>query len=109
MRLEFLETAQPGLRWFHRYYRENPQLRKSAALDAFRAARNVVRDNPYAGHPFEDLKDVRELSIQSTNFSMLYAVAHDAIWVIDIRDARGLRSAEALRRFQSELRERMKT
>lgn len=107
MKLEFLETAQPGLRWFHRYYRENPQLRKPVALAAFRKARGLLKDNPFVGHPYEGMDHVRECPIQSTNFTILYTFARDTIWVIDIRDARGLRSAEALSHFQRELREGM--
>ena len=107
MKLEYLETAQPGLRWFQRYYRENPQLRKAAALAAFRKARGLIKDNPFLGHAFEGMEQVREYSIQGTHFSILYTVRRDTIWVIDIRDARGLRSAEALRRSAAELRQRL--
>jgi plasmid stabilization system protein ParE len=106
MQLEFLQTAQPGLRWFYRYYRENPQLRKEAAYAAFRKARALVKANPYLGHPHEDAGGVREIAITGTNFSMLYTVARDTILVIDLRDARGTRSADALRAFTAELRSR---
>jgi hypothetical protein len=108
MQLKFLETAQPGLRWFHRYYRENPQLRKPAALAAFRKARALLKENPYIGHAYEGIDTVREYPIQSTNFSILYSFARETIWVIDIRDARGLRSAEALSHFAAELRGQMR-
>jgi hypothetical protein len=37
--------------------------------------------------------------IQGTSFSLLYTVARDTVWIIDIRDQRGRRSADALRRF----------
>jgi hypothetical protein len=49
---------------------------------------------------------VREYNITGTAFSLLYSVMADNIWIIDIRDQRGLRSAEALRTFTSELRQR---
>ncbi len=108
MNLEFLETAQPGLRWFRRYYTDNPQLRKSAAFAAFRKERSVIAKNPFAGRPYEGMDTVPEYPIQGTNFSILYTLARDTIWVIDIRDARGLRSAAALRHFARALAERMR-
>lgn len=108
MKLEFLETAESGLRWFHRYYRENPQLRKSVALAAFRNARELIKENPFLGHAFDGMETVREYPIRGTNFSILYTVARGTLWVIDIRDARGLRSAEALRHFQHHLHARMR-
>lgn len=108
MDLQFLETAQQGLRWFRRYYAENPQLRKRAALAAFATARSLIKDNPFIGHPYEEMDDVREHPIGGTHFTILYTVARDTIWVIDIRDARGLRSAEALTHFSRTLRERLR-
>lgn len=105
MDLRFLETAQQGLLWFRRYYAENPQLRKRAALAAFATARSLIKDNPFIGHPYEEMDDVREYPIGGTQFTILYTVARGAIWVIDIRDVRGLRSAEALTHFTRALRE----
>ena len=72
MDLQFLETAQPGLRWFRRYYAENPQLRKSAALATFATARSLIKDNPFIGHRFEEMIDVREYPTGGTNFTILY-------------------------------------
>lgn len=108
MDLQFLETAQQGLRWFRRYYAENPQLRKQAALAALATARSLIKDNPFIGHPYEEMVDVREYPIRGTNFTILYTVARSTIWVIDIRDARGLRSAEALNQFSRALNERIR-
>lgn len=108
MELRFLETAQPGLRWFRRYYVQNPQLSKQKALASFAVASALIRDNPFIGHPYEAMIQVREHPIGGTHFTILYTVARDTIWVIDIRDVRGLRSAEALRQFTRELRERLR-
>jgi hypothetical protein len=74
------------------------------ALAAFRTASGLIKENPFLGHAFEGMGEVREYSIQGTNFSILYTLARGTIWVIDIRDTRGLRSAEALNNFQRELR-----
>ena len=101
MKLEYLQTAQVGARWFRSYYRQNPQLNLPKAVGALRVAEATLREHPMAGG-----LSVREYKISGTAFSLLYTVAMDAIWVIDIRDQRGLRSAEALRLFTSELRQR---
>ena len=42
--------------------------------------------------------------IQGTSFPLLHTVARDTVRVIDIRDQRGRRSADALRRFLRDAR-----
>lgn len=106
MKLEYLQTAQPGARWFRSYYRQNPQLNIARAVAALRVAETTLRAHPMAGERVEGRLAVREYRITGTAFSLLYTVAGDAIWVTDIRDQRGLRSAEALRLFTRELRQR---
>ena len=105
--LRYLATAEPGLRWMRAYYRRNPQLAVARAADALRQAEAVLRAHPEAGHRYEGHADVREWRIAGTAFSLLYAQARGTVWVIDVRDQRGLRSAEALRTFVAELRRRM--
>lgn len=104
--LRYLATAEPGLRWMRRYYRRHPQLNAARAVDALRRAEAVLRAHPRAGHPFEGHDRVRELKITGTAFSLLYTMARGTVWVIDARDQRGLRSADALRTFVTELRRR---
>jgi hypothetical protein len=106
MKLEYLQTAQPGARWFRGYYRQNPQLNLPKAVAALRVAESILREQPMAGTRVEGRSSVREYNITGTAFSLLYSVVADNIWIIDIRDQRGLRSAEALRTFTSELRQR---
>lgn len=65
-----------------------------------------MREFPGAGERFEDRTDVREYHIKASVFSLLYTVARGTVWIIDVRNARGFRSAEALRFFNVELRER---
>jgi plasmid stabilization system protein ParE len=86
------------------YYRRHPQLDIRRAAASLRTAEAVLREHPVAGRRFEDLEAVREYVIQGTSFSLLYTIARDTVRVIDIRDQRGQRSAEALRQFLSELR-----
>lgn len=104
MKLRYLPTAEPGLRWFRVYYRKNPQLDNKTAVDSLRRAETTLAEFPFTGVRYEDFETVREYKIGGTAFSLLYAIARDTIWVIDVRDQRGRRSAEALRRFAEALR-----
>lgn len=106
MRIEYLATSEPGLRWMRSYYRRNPQLDIRRAAAALRAAEAVLREQPAAGRRFEDFETVREYLLQGTHFSLLYAVARGTVWIIDVRDQRGQRSAEALRDFLRALQDR---
>lgn len=106
MKLSYLQTAQPGVRWFRSYYRQNPQLDWAKAVAPLRTAEAILRDQPLTGKRMEGRSAVREYQLIGTVFSLLYTVDKDAIWIIDIRDQRGFRSAEALRHFNHELRQR---
>jgi hypothetical protein len=106
MKIQYLETVEHGSRWFRAYYRRNPQLDFRKATAALKAAERTLADFPLSGERFEERQDVREQQILGTPFSLLYTVARDTIWIIDIRDTRGLRSAEALSLFTRELQTR---
>lgn len=106
MELRYLETSEPGLRWFRAYYRQNPQLNLSRAIEALIRAENMLKEFPLSGSTYEDFDTVREYKIQGTAFSLLYTVARETVWIIDLRDQRGQRSAEALRLHAQELRAR---
>ncbi len=106
MEVRYLETAEPGLRWFRVYYRQNPQLDLTKAIDALTRAETLLAEFPLSGPSYEDFDAVRECKIQGTAFSLLYTMARDTVWIIDLRDQRGQRSAEALRLHSRELRAR---
>jgi len=106
MELRYLATSEPGLRWFRAYYRQNPQLNLSKAIDALMRAEANLLEFPLSGPRFEDFDPVREYRIQGTAFSLLYTVSRETVWIIDLRDQRGRRSAEALRLHARELRAR---
>ena len=106
MKIQYLLTVEAGARWFRSYYRRNPQLDFRKATAALRAAEQTLSEFPLVGERFEEREDVREQHILGTPFSLLYTVARDTIWIIDLRDTRGLRSAESLRLFSRELRAR---
>jgi hypothetical protein len=104
MELEYLRTSEPGLRWMRTYYRRHPQLDVQRAVASLRTAEAVLREHPAAGRRFEDFEAVREYLIQGTAFSLLYTVASETVWIIDVRDQRGRRSADVLRQFLRQLR-----
>lgn len=106
MKLEYLQTSQVGIRWLRTYFRKNPELDFEKFLASLRRAEDHLKDFPGAGEAFEDRENVREYHIKGSVFSLLYTAARDTVWVIDIRDSRGYRSAEALRHFNRELRAR---
>lgn len=97
MRLRYLPTAEPGLRWFRLYYRKNPQLDRARAIQALANAERALVEFPFSGAAYEDFELVREYKILGTAFSLLYSVARETVWIVDVRDQRGQRSAEALR------------
>ena len=94
------------MHWMRSYYRKNPQLNRAKALAALQRAELNIAEFPTVGHRYQDMENVLEYRIDGTSFSLLYTLARDTVWVIDVRDQRGLRSAEALRLFARELRQR---
>ena len=108
MKIKYLETAKPGLVWMKRYFQTQTQLDQTSAFENFEKAKNLLKQHPQAGEQFEDFADVRELHITRSAFSILYTCIDDTIFIIDIRDSRGLRSAAALRKFVGELKDKYK-
>lgn len=104
MKIRFLETSEPGLRWMRRYFRQQSQLDRRTATARFARARSLLKQEPFAGHVFDEIEGVFELKIQRTAFSILYAVKDDTVYILDIRDQRGFRSSVALREYVARLR-----
>jgi hypothetical protein len=104
MQVKYLETSALGLRWMRTYYQKNPQLNRANALKSLRKAEEILADFPYSGELYEDFEVVREYPLYATAFSLLYTFLHETVWIIDIRDQRGNRSADALRDFNREVR-----
>ena len=92
MKLVFLPSTRADLQWMRRYHAEVfPDGAKRAAGQYARAS-GVLRDNPLAGRPVEDMTGIREFPIPRTPFSFIYRVADDRIEVLRIWDQRGDRS-----------------
>jgi len=104
MKIQFLESSEPGIRWMKRYFRGQPQLYLKAATKSYANTRKLLKQDPYIGHKFDEIDGVLERPISKTRFSILYFVKGEIIYVIDIRDQRGFRSANALRQYTQILR-----
>ena len=107
MNLRYLATAEAGLFWMRRYFREHPQLDAQKTVFALTRAEDTLRDNPFAGARYEDSDRIRAYPLQGTVFSFLYTVSDNTVWIIDVHDQRGYRNAGALRHFTAELQKRM--
>jgi hypothetical protein len=94
--------------WMKRYFHSQPQLDQATAFQNFEKAKNLLKQYPQAGELFEDFPDVRELHIPHSAFSVLYTAIDDTVFIIDIRDGRGLRSAAALKNFTQDLKRNYK-
>jgi len=106
MKIQFLESAAPGIRWMRRYFREQSQLDSQAASHSYKKTRSLIKQEPYIGHVFDEIEGVFERKISKTQFSILYAVKADTVYIIDIRDQRGYRSANALRQYSQHLKKK---
>ena len=102
--IKYLETSEHGLRWMRTYYAQNPQSDFDKAIASLMTAETVLIGHPYSGSQFEDFDDVRQYQIGNTAFALLYTVARDTIWIIDVRDTRGMRSADAIKAFNAKIR-----
>ncbi len=106
MRIQFLETSAVGLAWMKAYYGEQIQLDAGRVYESFDAALENLKQSPRLGQRFDGFDNVRELQIVHSPFSILYTVKGEAIYIIDVRDGRGTRSAEALATFNGILRKK---
>ena len=104
MKIEYLETSRYGASWMKYYYDTHPELNGAQAYLNLEGALDYLLEHPLGGHPYNGRKDVREKSILQTPFSLLYVAKRDTIFVVDIRDSRGMRSARALREFNRKVR-----
>lgn len=104
IRVQYLDTAALGLKWVRDYFRQQKQLNDMAAFEHYRNAIALLKQQPLAGRCFDGFDEVRELNVKNTAFSILYIYKYETIFVIDIRDQRGMRSAAMVVEFEARLR-----
>ena len=87
MKVVFLPSATPDLRWFTRYFRSIfPQGRFTARRHMANAVM-LLSENPAAGRPLPDT-DQRELVVLRTPFVLVYRIGASEIEVLRLKDAR---------------------
>jgi plasmid stabilization system protein ParE len=88
MKIVFLETTAQDIQWFRFYYRSVFPAGSAKARDTLRAIQATLAANPYAGHPSDARKTVREISIPRTPFVVVYRVTPTRIEVLRLWDSR---------------------
>ena len=88
MKIVFLASARPDLRWFKHYYMSRfPEGRQNADAQ-FLKTKELLSSNPHIGHPAEGIGGVRVYTIARTPFSFVYRVTEGAIEVLRVLDSR---------------------
>jgi plasmid stabilization system protein ParE len=88
MKIVFLESAAQDIQWFRYYYRSVFPAGSAKARDKMKVIQETLAANPYAGHPSDTRKTVREFSIPRTPFIIIYRVMPTQIEVLRLWDTR---------------------
>lgn len=88
MKIVFLESCTPDVAWFRFYYQSVFPDGARRAGQQFKALQATLAANPYAGHPSDTGRDVREMSIPRTPFTLIYRVMPQQIEVLRLWDTR---------------------
>jgi len=88
MKIVFLESTAQDIQWFRFYYRSVFPAGSALARDKMKAIQATLAANPYAGHPSDTRKTVRELAIPRTPFVVVYRVTPTQIEVLRLWDTR---------------------
>ncbi len=88
MKIVFLESSAPDVAWF-RFYHQSvfPEGSRRAGLQ-FKALQATLAANPYAGHPSDTGRAMREITIPRTPFPLIYRVTPLQIEVLRLWDKR---------------------
>ena len=89
MKIVFLASAAPDLRWFKYYYLKVFPEGRVKADNHFLTTKKTLAANPFAGHASENIEDAREYHILRTPFTFVYHVKPDRIEVLRVLDMRG--------------------
>ncbi len=88
MKLVFLASTARDLRWFKSYYVSVFPDGRIRAETQFRSLQELLKANPYIGHPSEKGDEVRELHVPRTPFTFLYRVREDRLEILRVLDTR---------------------
>ena len=88
MRLVFLASSAPDLRWFKTYYIKAFPDGKATAEKRFLAVQQLLKSNPHIGHPSRKVEGAREHHVARTPFTVIYRVVADRIEILRVLDMR---------------------
>ncbi len=88
MKIVFLESTAQDIQWFRFYYHSVFPAGSAKVGDKLKAIQATLAANPYAGHPGDTRKTVREFSIPRTPFVVIYRVMPTRIEVLRLWDTR---------------------
>ncbi|WP_170763117.1 type II toxin-antitoxin system RelE/ParE family toxin [Ruegeria lacuscaerulensis] len=88
MRIVFLEDTTRDIQWFRYYYTSVFPEGSERARAHLKAIQLTLAANPYAGHPSDTRRDVRELSVPRTPFTLIYRVMPIQIEILRLWDTR---------------------
>ena len=88
MKIVFLPSTIADLRWFKNYYMTVFPAGKQRAERQFQNIQNVLKANPYVGHPSDGIDGAREHKVLRTPFTFLYRVKEDRIEILRVMDDR---------------------
>lgn len=96
MKIIYLASAKPDLRWFKHYYMSRfPEGRRNADTQ-FLSTKALLLANPFVGHSVENIEGARIYSIPRTPFSFVYRVTEEAVEVVRVLDTRSEDSNDIL-------------
>lgn len=88
MRLVFLASCAPDLRWFKTYNLEAFPEGKALAEKSFASVQQILKASPYIGHPSDMVEGAREHRVLRTPFTFVYRVLDDRIEIMRVLDMR---------------------
>ncbi|WP_299381011.1 type II toxin-antitoxin system RelE/ParE family toxin [uncultured Kiloniella sp.] len=88
MQIKFLAKAKADLRWFKQYYVQVFPAGQTKANQQYAGLLILLKSQPGAGHPAEDLPDVLEYVLPGIPFTVLYRIKGDTIEIMRLYDQR---------------------
>ena len=88
MKIVFLASAVQDIQWFRFYDRSVFPEGGARARAQLQAMQTLLAANPFAGHPSETGRPLRELTIPKTPFTLIYHVTPEQIEILRLWDGR---------------------
>ena len=88
MKIVFLEDTARDIQWFRYYHMSVFPEGSERARAQLKAIQLTLAANPYAGHPSDTCRDIRELSVPRTPFTLIYRVMPDQLEILRFWDTR---------------------